>query len=233
MEATQSDGMGRDAAMIRAWERVVLWGISGRLLNRAANWLFDLWLHVDTRAFAKNNCGNQKYFDYEPTSMLSIWYLFWKYAVRNTVCLIDCGCGKGRVLILGLLMGAPSVIGIEIDDWLFQTANKNLSRLAVKKRIPLHRWRVVQQDVLTADCMDEGTAFFLFNPFDYDSFSCFFQRLRISHERKPREITVFLAGNRTSAERWVAEQSDFIWLEKCDRPMIAVLRWNGQTIKDI
>lgn len=232
MEAAQSDGLGRDAAIImRAWKKLILWGISGRMVNRAADRLFDLWLRADTRSFAKNNCGNRKYFDYEPTSVLSIWYLFWKYDVRNTACLVDCGCGRGRILILGLLMGAPSVIGIEIDERLYRSANENLSRLAAKGQLPPHRWRVIHQDVLTADCLDDGTAFFLFNPFDYDSFSRFFQRLCVSHERNPREITVFLAGNRSSAERWVAEQSDFVWLEKRDRPMVAVLRRAAQTIE--
>lgn len=217
--------------MTRACEKVLLRVISGRMVNRATDWLFDLWLRVNTCAFAKNNCGNRKYFDYEPTSVLSVWYLFWKYTVRNTACLVDCGCGRGRVLILGLLMGVPSVIGIEIDEQLFRSASENLSHMVAKGKIPPHRWRVVQQDVLTADCLDDGTAFFLFNPFDYDSFSRFFHRLCVSHERKPREITVFLAGNRASAERWVAGQSDFVWLEKRNRPMIAVLRWAAQTIE--
>jgi uncharacterized protein (TIRG00374 family) len=81
-------------------------------------------------------------------------------------CLVDFGCGKGRVLLAALHFGIGKVIGIEFSPRLCAGARDNLSRNAgMKPGGQPSCWEVIEGDVLDFRIPEEANMFFLYNPF--------------------------------------------------------------------
>jgi hypothetical protein len=99
--------------------------------------------------------------------------------------LIDVGCGKGRVLNWWLSQGLSNrMIGIELDD-----------QIADDTRRRLRRFRNVE--IVTGSAIDnlpeDGTLFYLFNPFDLETMRLFKSRLEqtISRRENPSATIIY------------------------------------------
>lgn len=103
--------------------------------------------------------------------------------VRPSDVLVDVGCGKGRVINAWLHEGYTNrMIGVELDP-----------EVAAETRTRLKRFRnvnIVTGDIL-ANFPEDGTLFYLFNPFDARVMEKFRNRLKTSLlNRACREATV-------------------------------------------
>ena len=96
--------------------------------------------------------------------------------VRPADVLVDVGCGKGRVINAWLLDGFSNrIIGVELD-----------SDVAANTRARLRRFpnvTILSGDIV-ANFPDEGTLFYLFNPFDHQVMQMFKDRLKESLSRR-------------------------------------------------
>jgi hypothetical protein len=83
---------------------------------------------------------------------------------HERVVLIDIGCGKGRVLIVGSEFPFREVIGVEISSTLAAMARSNIAtvRRAFPARSPI---RVVIANAMTYALPDGPVAIFLYRPF--------------------------------------------------------------------
>jgi uncharacterized protein (TIRG00374 family) len=111
-----------------------------------------------------------------------------------TTCLIDFGCGKGRVLLASLHFGIGRVIGVEFDPRLCAIARRNLARYAGRRRSgsPLS-WEVVHSDVLDFSIPADANLFFLYNPFSGPVLDAVAERIRQScAESSRRRFVVYV-----------------------------------------
>lgn len=92
--------------------------------------------------------------------------------------LVDLGCGGGRVINHWLSLGLQNqLIGIELDLHLaFRTAN----------RLRRHRNVSIRTGDAIANLPEEGTVFYLFNPFGRDKVAELEATLRATASRRPR-----------------------------------------------
>jgi SAM-dependent methyltransferase len=98
---------------------------------------------------------------------------------------VDLGCGEGRVVFFVALQKLEKVIGVEISKEIIDIARKNLKNL----RLCNSPIEFVYSDATKYD-LQEGTVFFMFNPFDAITLEKVLNNLRNSVTENPREIHI-------------------------------------------
>jgi SAM-dependent methyltransferase len=78
--------------------------------------------------------------------------------------LLDIGCGKGRVLMLGAENPFRAVVGVELHPGLARVARKNLRKWSRTPRA-CRNVQVVQSDALSVPFPDGPVVVYFFNPF--------------------------------------------------------------------
>ena len=76
---------------------------------------------------------------------------------------LDIGSGKGGVPVYASEYNFGKISGIEVEEFLYLIAVKNLKLLGLDKRIDLYF-----EDALKFDKYQQFNIFYLFNPFSYD-----------------------------------------------------------------
>jgi len=100
--------------------------------------------------------------------------------------IVDVGCGKGRVFNWLLSRGrANRMIGIELDPEIAEGCRR---RLRTYTNI-----RIITGNILE-NVPDNGTIFYLFNPFHEMVMRSFAEELKRSYQRNKREITVIYSN---------------------------------------
>lgn len=102
---------------------------------------------------------------------------------------IDIGCGRGRVLYCASLFGVKKVIGIELmpEHWAIARQNALMMK---GKHSPIE---VLNQSAEDFD-YDEGTVFYMYNPFNEVTMNSVLLRINQSLQRKKRAITIIYAN---------------------------------------
>lgn len=118
---------------------------------------------------------------YEGTSYAMLRELFQTLPLGAEECFVDLGSGYGRVALYAGLVGAASVIGIEL------VADRCDFAEAARSALGLHNVRFLRSHVLEAD-LRKGDVFFLFNPFSRETLRSVGERLRDVADQKPIRI---------------------------------------------
>ncbi|MGF1508827.1 MAG: class I SAM-dependent methyltransferase [Myxococcota bacterium] len=108
----------------------------------------------------------------------------------------DIGCGKGRVLIEGLIVGFSQVVGVEASSVMATIAHHHIQHFGVSS--PRQMARVVQGDALGVPIPEGPLVVYLFNPFDFQSTKAFATRLQRHAEdsRHPLWVVYYMPEHR-------------------------------------
>jgi SAM-dependent methyltransferase len=98
---------------------------------------------------------------------------------------VDLGCGKGRSLMLAVLLGYRKVVGVDFSQVLCEVARNNL-KLFLSRTQKQAKALVICADVADYELSDEETVLYFFHPFDEKIMRIFLDRLTASLERRPR-----------------------------------------------
>jgi len=106
----------------------------------------------------------------------------------STDVFIDCGSGKGKVLLIAGRLPFRRVVGVEIDANLSECARRN-----IKQARP--RLRAQQVDCINASALDwpipdETSIVFMYNPFIGQTFQSLIGRIIESYDRAPRTLHI-------------------------------------------
>lgn len=103
----------------------------------------------------------------------------------------DLGSGKGRVLCLFARHPVERCVGIELYEPLCEIARSNARRL---------RGRKAPIDIVCGDAadapLDDGTIYFMFNPFGPETMTAVVDRIVASLKPQPRKITIVYHNER-------------------------------------
>lgn len=144
-------------------------------------------------------CGDQKGFNksfhyhrYEPTPYHALEKLFTKYELKNSDRIVDFGCGKGRLNFYVNYLYRSSVVGIEMNETLYQEAIGNRSRY-------LEKYKDQQGCIHFQCCLAQeyeidpsDNRFYFFNPFSIQIFMKIINNVLRSVERVERDIELIL-----------------------------------------
>lgn len=116
--------------------------------------------------------------------------------------LYDLGCGYGRVVLWAALVSDAEIRGIDLVTQRLASARRAIRRLGLKNA------RVVQGNV-SSTRFDDGTHFFLFNPFFRGTMQRVSLRLaRIARAHPIHVATYWMSNDFLSRRRWLREIVD-------------------------
>ncbi len=122
---------------------------------------------------------------YEPTPYLLLKEIKNELRFKKSDVFVDLGCGKGRVPIYFSSLNIRKTIGLELKKSLIEIAQNNVKRLKQKHC----EIEIIHQDVLKYN-FDEGTIFFMFNPFGWKTMRKVIKKFKASYKKNKRNITI-------------------------------------------
>ena len=101
--------------------------------------------------------------------------------------LVDFGCGKGRVLMVGSEFGFKKVVGVEVSPDLCREAEANIGAYIARRRKPFE-FQIVNADVTCFEIPPDADVLYFFGWFDGDVLDQVARNIVRSRERFPRAI---------------------------------------------
>jgi len=120
---------------------------------------------------------------YQAADYLNLWRVQRRLRPLAEEVFFDVGCGKGRVVCVFARFSLRRIVGIELAPTLCEAARRNAERLRGRKS-PVEIWC---GDAAKA-CYDEGTIYFLYNPFGEDTLREVLTKIEFTLEHRPRHV---------------------------------------------
>jgi SAM-dependent methyltransferase len=143
-----------------------------------------------------------------PTDYATLAAVAGAFPPGNDDVFVDLGCGKGRPLCFMAQLSFRRVVGVERSPELAAIARRNAERMARLTGKPV---RVELGDAADFRC-DDGTVYFLNNPFGPETLKKCLAHLRVSLDARPRQVRIayYLA-----VHGWLLDETP--WLESLGR----------------
>lgn len=153
---------------------------------------YDKLLNIKTRDDQQSFPKSLNYHRYEPTPYSALEQLFENYEVDRSDRVVDFGCGKGRLNFYIHYFYHASIVGIEMDERLYQAALTNLASYVRKTKNPSERiqFYCCLAEEYAIDPYDNR--FYFFNPFSIQIFRRIIHNILRSVEAFEREIEIVL-----------------------------------------
>ncbi len=156
--------------------------------------------------------------DYAPESYLDFHRsMRWLSADERRGVFLDCGSGKGRIVLAAARFPFRRVIGVEISPVLTRIAERNLE--AARPRLRCRDVGFVTVDATAYEFPDDLTCLFVYNPFVGTVLAAVVENLRRSLARAPRRLAL-IASNPDHFEKalagaaWIAKTDEFQGLRR-------------------
>ncbi|WML57945.1 methyltransferase [Neobacillus sp. PS2-9] len=151
---------------------------------------YDKLLNIKTKEVQQGFHKSLHYHRYEPTPYSALEVLFEKYKLNNQDHIVDFGCGKGRLNFYIHYFFGASVVGVEMDNELYQAAVQNQKTYSKKtNREKVHFLCCLAEEY---EVQQEDNRFYFFNPFSVQVFRKIINNILCSYEQSPREIELVL-----------------------------------------
>lgn len=155
--------------------------------------MYDAFLGVDTREEEWEEEGvPAEYNRYEVTPYDALSVTCEQLRIKPTDCVVDFGCGKGRILFFFNNYFQCKTKGIEMDEQLYQQLEDNKAYYAVRFREReemIHLYHMKAQDY---PIHKEDNVFYFFNPCSPEHFSTILENIVESIESHARVVTLIL-----------------------------------------
>ena len=174
-------------------------------LTRARDRMMDFKLGINTRGLEKVSVPDSEVYMTLPYK--DIMQILFYIELKPTDIFIDIGCGKGRVLCCAALFHIKKVIGIEHAPEMSAKAQENALLLRGRKS-PVSIFNV---DATKFD-YNEGTIFYMYNPFNQSVMTSLLDKVYESLQRKKRSIKIIYAN-----PLYESSLSECVWLKMYDK----------------
>ncbi|MBS4209400.1 methyltransferase [Bacillus sp. FJAT-50079] len=153
---------------------------------------YDKLLNIKTSGDQNEASLSFHYHRYEPTPYYALEQLFQQYELKSSDRVVDFGCGKGRLNFFIHHLFKATVVGIEMNEKLYQEALKNRSTYGGKSKIKLEQihFHCCLAEEYEIDPQDNR--FYFFNPFSIQIFMGIIHNILLSAERNIRDIEIVL-----------------------------------------
>jgi SAM-dependent methyltransferase len=182
-------------------------------------WERKLGIHsFGSHLLESEGVGGQDNHDYSPESYLDFHRaLRWLSPGERRGVFLDCGSGKGRIVLAAACHPFRRAIGVEISPLLNRIAQRNLE--SARPRLRCRDVEFVTSDAAAYEFPDDLTCVFIYNPFRGAVLAAMIENLRRSLARAPRPLSliastpgrfeVALAG-----AGWIAKTDEFRGLRR-------------------
>ena len=146
---------------------------------------WDKLLHIKTTG-RDDSRADQYNYPYEPTPYSVLERLANEGYLGKKNCLVDYGCGKGRVDFFLSYQTRCRTIGIEYDDRMYAVAEENK-----KTAVSSGRTAFCLENAAEYQVPEEADRFYFFNPFSVTVLRSVIGRVMESYYEAPREMYLF------------------------------------------
>ncbi|MGM0846239.1 MAG: SAM-dependent methyltransferase [Bacillota bacterium] len=152
----------------------------------------DKWLNIKTETVQKSSYESHHYNRYEPTPYSVLERLFQTVELESTDRVVDFGCGSGRMNFYIHNRYRATVIGVEMNEYLYEQALEN--RKNYRKKFIDTSERILFNNCLAQEYSinSEDNVFYFFNPFSIEIFIAVVNNILQSLEEAPRQIQLIL-----------------------------------------
>ncbi|HLO12887.1 MAG TPA: methyltransferase [Pseudoneobacillus sp.] len=179
---------------------------------------YDKLLNIKTKEVQKGFHKSLHYHRYEPTPYSALEVLFEKYKLNNQDHIVDFGCGKGRLNFYIHYFFGASVVGVEMDNELYQAAVQNQKTYSKKtNREKVHFLCCLAEEY---EVQQEDNRFYFFNPFSVQVFRKIINNILRSYEQSPREIELVLYYPAEDYIYFLEKETAFDWIEEVVLPYV-------------
>lgn len=177
---------------------------------------YEKLLNIKTTGEQKEFNESQHYNRYEPTSYKILEELFKEYTLENDDCILDLGCGKGRLIFYINYHFNVSAIGIEMNKFYLEEAEKNKKNYYKKcKNSNISFYNSFAEKYEIEDNINK---FYFFNPFSLQIFSKVIQNIFKSLEKSPRNIDIIMYYPSQDYIYYIENSTAFILLKEIRIP---------------
>ena len=172
----------------RGWRGIAMLAVS-KLYDR----LFDARYGTDTHTWVElPDMGGtgailEHALPYRPTDVLALRKLFRALDLSPGRVLVDFGCGKARVLMVGAQFGFRGLRGVEFSAGLCEVARRNIARYRESAGVSAE-FEIVHGDAAEYVVREDEDVFFLFNPFDDVVVRRVMDNISRSYRAQPRHM---------------------------------------------
>ena len=145
----------------------------------------DKFLRIKTNGRDDSNSNFINY-PYEPTPYSVLQSLANSGYIAKRDKVVDFGCGKGRVDFFLAYSTKATMIGVELDERLYNSAMKNHSNAISSNRVSF-----IHCDASEFIVSSDVTCAYFFNPFSVEVLDRVIENLRNSKKENNREIKLF------------------------------------------
>lgn len=153
---------------------------------------YEDFLNIKTTGEQTHYSDSFHYNKYEATNYHSLDILFKEFNINKNDCIVDFGCGKGRLNFYANNKFNCKVTGIEMDEYYIEECNKN-------KLSYLEKHSSNKCDISFINCLaeeykidDKDNIFYFFNPFSVQIFMKVVENILDSIIKNKREIYIVL-----------------------------------------
>jgi len=156
--------------------------------------------------------------DYSPESYLDFHRAMqWLSPDERRGVFLDCGSGKGRIVLAAACDAFRRVIGVEISPVLNRVAERNLE--SARPRLRCRNVEFVTVDAATYEFPDDVTCVFIYNPFRGAVLAAVIENLRRSLARAPRALSLIASTpdrfeEALAGASWIAKTDEFRGLRR-------------------
>ncbi|MEH7247750.1 SAM-dependent methyltransferase [Neobacillus niacini] len=153
---------------------------------------YDEWLNIKTGGDHRGFNKSFHYHRYEATPYPALELLFARYPLTSSDHIVDFGCGKGRLNFYIHHHFQSFVVGVEMNETLYQEAIENQTSYLKKNKtgkdkIQFHCCLAEKYEITPLD-----NRFYFFNPFTVPIFWKIINNILVSVENNKREIDIIL-----------------------------------------
>lgn len=153
---------------------------------------YEKLFNIKTTGEQHNFYESYHYNRYEATSYLALESLFKEYKVNSTDCVVDFGCGKGRLSFYINYYFNSKITGIEMNNNYYNTCINNKKNYLKRYSKQKNKIEFLNEFAEEYKVSSTDNKFYFFNPFSLQIFMKVIKNILISTENYPRDIELIL-----------------------------------------
>lgn len=219
--------MSQKGRVSRIISRIAEYGLLG-FLQDSQKTIVDRWFEskLGIETTSKGEFGPETYSKEDSINYVPIGYgplskLLNRVMRRKRRVFLDFGSGMGRAVFLAATYPFEKVIGVELSTELTSIATENAARAKIKR---CENVELVCVDATEYDVPDDVDVVHFFKPFVGETLKKVTARLRESHNRSPRHMSVIFFNHDefealVNAEDWLRQVDSGTFFSRTKNPL--------------
>ena len=180
--------------------------------------LFNIKTTGEQQGFYESHHYNR----YEATSYFALETLFKEYSLSSNDCIVDFGCGKGRLSFYINYYYNCKITGIEMNNNYFDICinnKKNYLKNYNKEKNKIEFLNIFAEEYKISSTDNK---FYFFNPFSVQLFMKVINNILISLEKSPRDIDLILYYPSDEYIYYLENYTGFLLYKEIELPNLSI-----------